>query len=64
MVLGAEGRDQGRGALLKYRGEWSGLVHVQCGTKNFLSEENYSIHIVNSEIFAMILLKGMEGLKK
>ena len=63
MVLGAEGRDQGRGALLKYRGEWSGLVHVQCGTKKLLSE-NYSIHIVNSEIFAMILLKGMQGLKK
>jgi hypothetical protein len=23
MVQGAEGRDKGRGALLKYRGEWS-----------------------------------------
>ena len=32
MVLGAEGRDQGhqgRGALLKYRGEWSAGRHVR-----------------------------------
>jgi hypothetical protein len=26
MVLGAEGRDQGRWALLKYRGEWSDIL--------------------------------------
>ena len=32
-------------------------------SKNFFIEDNYLIHIVNSEIFAMFLLKGMQRLK-